>query len=40
VGHPGFVGDLSKAVEKSSFSAHVSGFPARGATNSLVCGFH
>jgi hypothetical protein len=25
---------------RRSFSAHVSGFPARGATNSRVCGFH
>jgi hypothetical protein len=23
-----------------SFSSHVSGFPARGATNACVCGFH
>jgi ribosome biogenesis protein Nip4 len=23
-----------------SFSAHVSGFPARGTTNICVCGFH
>jgi hypothetical protein len=34
---------LSRPAEsnrKISFSAHVSGFPARGATNTRVCGFH
>jgi hypothetical protein len=25
---------------RPSFSAHVCGFPARGATNTRVCGFH
>jgi hypothetical protein len=25
---------------RPSFSAHVSGFPARGTTNTRVCGFH
>jgi hypothetical protein len=25
---------------RPSFSAHVSGFPARGTTNDRVCGFH
>jgi hypothetical protein len=31
-----------KAFEglRPSFSAQVSGFPARGATNTRVCGFH
>jgi hypothetical protein len=38
----GIFGDSAKAIEelRSSFSAHVSGFPARGTTNTRVCGFH
>jgi hypothetical protein len=34
--------DTGKAVVglRPSFSSHVSGFPARGATNTRVCGFH
>jgi hypothetical protein len=30
----------AKSSRNISFSAHVSGFPARGATNTRVCGFH
>jgi hypothetical protein len=37
---PGFAVDIEKAMVASlSFSAQVSGFPARGATNTRVCGF-
>jgi hypothetical protein len=38
----GTIVDSAKAIVglRPSFSAHVSGFPARGATNSHVCGFH
>jgi hypothetical protein len=34
--------DEAKAIVglRPSFSAHVSGFPARGTTNRRVCGFH
>jgi hypothetical protein len=34
--------DSTKAIVglRPSFSAHVSGFPARDATNIRVCGFH
>jgi hypothetical protein len=33
---------VTEALEGAApiFSAHVSGFPARGATNIRVCGFH
>jgi hypothetical protein len=38
----GIAGDSAKAIVglRPSFSAHVSGFPARGATNIRMCGFH
>jgi hypothetical protein len=34
--------DSAKAMVglRPSFSAHVSGFPARDTTNNRVCGFH
>jgi hypothetical protein len=34
--------EAAKAIVglRPSFSAHVSGFPARGATSTRVCGFH
>jgi hypothetical protein len=30
----------NESIGKISFSSQVSGFPARGSTNTCVCGFH